>query len=186
MKHFAANNQEYCRMSIDTIVDERTMRELYLSGFEKAVKDAQPWTVMNAYNKINGEFCSDNKYLLTDILKEEWGHKGLVVTDWGATNDRVAGLKAGLELEMPGSRGINDKKIVEAVTNGTLEESILNDRVKRLLTLIFQSEEILKDTYTYDKEAHHQLAKKVASESIVLLKNEDNLLPLEMNGIRRI
>nr|MDA3809666.1 glycoside hydrolase family 3 C-terminal domain-containing protein [Spirochaetaceae bacterium] len=182
MKHFAANNQEYCRMSIDTIVDERTMRELYLSGFEKAVKDAQPWTVMNAYNKINGEFCSDNKYLLTDILKEEWGHKGLVVTDWGATNDRVAGLKAGLELEMPGSRGINDKKIVEAVKNGTLEESILNDRVKRLLTLIFQSEEILKDTYTYDKEAHHQLAKKVASESIVLLKNEDNLLPLEMNG----
>jgi len=182
LKHYAANNQECNRMSIDTIVDERTLRELYLKGFEKAVKDSQPWTVMNAYNQLNGEYCSDHKTLLTDILKEEWGHEGLVVTDWGATNDRVQGLKAGLELEMPGSRGINDKKIVDAVNSGNLDESILDERVKRLLQLIFKSEETLKGTYSYNKKEHHELAKKVAAESIILLKNGMNLLPLAKKG----
>ena len=182
LKHYAANNQEHFRMSIDTIVDERTLRELYLTGFEKAVKMAQPWTVMNAYNKVNGSYCSEHQQLLTDILKEEWGHDGLVVTDWGATNDRVEGLKKGLELEMPGSRGINDKKIVDAVTRGDLDMATLDERVSRILKLILKSEEVLKSDYEYDQNEHHQLAHQVASESIVLLKNENHILPLELQG----
>lgn len=182
LKHYAANNQEFCRMTIDTIVDERTLREIYLRGFETAVKDGQPWTVMNAYNKVNGEYCCEHKSLLTDILKEEWGHEGLVVTDWGATNDRVDSLKAGMELEMPASNGVNDKKIIDAVNNGTLDESVLDKSLKRILTMIFRSEETLKETYTYDIDEHHLLAKKSASQSIVLLKNDNKLLPLEKKG----
>ena len=182
LKHFAANNQEFFRMTINTVVDERTLRELYLAGFETAVKKSQPWTVMNAYNQVNGVFCSDNHKLLKEILKEEWGHEGLVVTDWGATNDRVEGIKAGLELEMPGSGGINDRKIVEAVNNGTLKESILDDRVSRIIQLILKSEKNLNKSFKYDQKKHHEFARKVAAESIVLLKNEGNLLPLELKG----
>lgn len=183
LKHFAANNQEHCRMSIDTIVDERTLREIYLAGFEKAIKKAQPWTIMNAYNQLNGAFCSENTYLLNGILKKEWGHKGLVMTDWGAENDRIEGLKAGQELEMPGNGGINDRKVVEAVKNGTLDEKILDERVKRVLELILRSAENLKDDFSYSKEDHHNLAIDVAAQSMVLLKNEKHRLPLNKKGI---
>lgn len=179
LKHYAANNQEHRRLTVDTIVDERTLREIYLASFEGAVKQAQPWTVMCAYNKVNGQYCSENKYLLTDILKEEWGHEGFVVSDWGAVNERVDGLAAGLELEMPSSHGIRDKKIVEAVKAGKLPENVLDRAVERLLTIIFRAVDNKKENATYDKEAHHRLAREIARECMVLLKNEDGILPLK-------
>ncbi len=178
LKHFVANNQESRRMSIDAIVDERAFRELYLAGFEEVVKAAQPWTVMCSYNRINGTYASDNTYILTDILKEEWGHTGLVVTDWGATNDRVEGIRAGMELEMPSSGGLNDIKIVEAVKSGALTEAELDRAVVRVLALIAKYEANKQVDYQVDLEAHHQLARKIAGQSAVLLKNDGNSLPL--------
>ena len=177
LKHFAVNNQEANRMTIDAFVDKRTLREIYLTGFEIAVKKAQPWTVMCSYNRLNGEFTSEHKGLLTHILKEEWGHEGLVVTDWGATNDRVAGLKAGLELEMPNSGGFTDAQIVSAVKSGSLDLEVLNETVRHLLKLIFRSIESAKGDATYDQEAQHALARRAAAESTVLLKNESCFLP---------
>jgi len=184
LKHFAANNQETRRMMIDAVVDERSFREIYLTGFEIAVKKAQPWTVMCAYNKLNGEYCSQNRELLTDILKNEWGHEGIVVTDWGAVVDRVKGLAAGLELEMPASYGLNDRLIVRAVREGALEEPVLDEAVRRILSMILRSEETLKenDGFRYDQAAHHRLARRAAAESAVLLKNEDGLLPLDLEN----
>lgn len=178
LKHYAVNNQEFRRMSIDAVVDERTLREIYLAGFEKAVKQAQPWTVMCAYNKVNGTFCSDHQKLLMDVLKEEWGHLGLVVTDWGACNNRVEGIKVGMELEMPSSGGLNDEKIVDAVKEGNLDEAKLDQAVERILELISKAESNKRDNYKYDVDAHIKLAKKAAVESAVLFKNDDNILPL--------
>lgn len=178
LKHYAVNNQEHKRLVIDAVVDERTLREVYLASFEGAVKQSQPWTVMCAYNKVNGDYCSENKYLLTDILKKEWGHEGFVVSDWGAVNERADGLAAGLELEMPSSGGLGDKKIVDAVINGVLSESDLDDAVERLLKVIFMAVDNKKENAIYDKDAHHQLAREAARECMVLLKNEDNILPL--------
>ncbi|MGC9063654.1 MAG: beta-glucosidase [bacterium] len=182
IKHFAANNQEHRRHSIDEIIDERTLREIYLASFENAVRSAQPWTVMCAYNKVNGEYCSQNKYLLTEILKNEWKHEGFVVSDWGAVDDRVSALIAGLELEMPSSYGINDRKIVEAVKNGKLSEEILDRVVERLLRIILKAIDNKREEVTYDKLAHHELARNVAKECMVLLKNKDNILPLKRQG----
>lgn len=182
LKHFAANNQERRRLLIDAVVDERTLREIYLASFEGAVKQSQPWTVMCAYNKVNGEYCSENKYLLTDILKEEWGHEGFVVSDWGAVNERAEGLAAGLELEMPTSGGAGDRRIVKAVKSGKLPESVLDQAVERLLTIIFKAVDNQKANAVYDKEEHHLLARKVAGECAVLLKNNGQLLPLKKEG----
>ncbi|WP_202077757.1 glycoside hydrolase family 3 C-terminal domain-containing protein [Caldalkalibacillus salinus] len=179
LKHFAANNQEHRRMSTDARIDERTLREIYLASFETAVKEAEPWTVMCAYNKVNGEYASENETLLTDILREEWGYEGVVVSDWGAVNERVDALKAGLELEMPANNGIGDQKIINAVQEGTLSESTLDTAVERLLTMIFKAVENQKDTTSFDQEKHHQLAREVAQESMVLLKNENDILPLK-------
>ena len=179
MKHYVANNQEYRRMTIDTIVDERALREIYLAGYEIAVKGAQPWTLMCSYNKINGTYASDHKKLMRDILKDEWGHEGLVMTDWGAMNNRVEALKAGVELEMPGTNNGNDDKIVQAVQSGELEETVLDGAVERLLTMIFKAEPILSKEFTYDPKAHHALARRVAGEGAVLLKNDGGLLPLK-------
>lgn len=179
LKHFAVNNQENRRMSVSAVVDERTFREIYLSNFEGAVKKAKPWTVMCSYNRVNGTYSSENKNLLTSILKDEWGHEGIVMSDWGAVNERAAGLLAGLELEMPSSGGSGDKKIVEAVKNGEIKEEVLDKAVERLLKIIFKAVENRKENAVYDKEAHHRLAKEVVSECMVLLKNEDNILPLE-------
>lgn len=180
IKHFAANNQEYRRLTIDAKVDERTLREIYLASFEKAVKEAKPWTVMAAYNRLNGEYCSQNEYLLKKVLKEEWGFDGFVVSDWGAVDDRVEALKAGLDLEMPGNAGrINDKKIVEAVKSGKLSEEVLNEAVERILKIVFKAVENKKQNVSVDFDAHHELAIKVAREGIVLLKNDDNILPIK-------
>jgi beta-glucosidase len=179
MKHYVVNNQEYRRMTIDAIVDERALREIYLAGYEIAVKQAQPWTVMCSYNKINGTYASEHKYLMSDILKEEWGHEGLVVTDWGAMNERVEGLKAGVELEMPGTKDSNDARIVAAVQSGELDEALLDRAVERILTMIFKTEAIRSQDFSYDAQAHHALARRVAGEGAVLLKNDVQLLPLK-------
>ncbi|MEK3773571.1 glycoside hydrolase family 3 C-terminal domain-containing protein [Paenibacillus sp. FSL K6-4396] len=182
LKHFAVNNQEERRMSIDAVVDERTLREIYLASFEGAVKDGQPWTVMCSYNKVNGTYAGENEWLLTDILKDEWGHEGLVVSDWGAVNERADALAAGLELEMPTSGGIGERKVIDAVENGQLPLDKLDRAVERLLTLIFNAVDQKQDGATYNKDEHHQLARKVAAESMVLLKNEKGLLPLGREG----
>lgn len=181
IKHFAVNSQEKRRMTIDSVVDERAMREIYLTAFEIVVKKSQPWTVMNAYNRLNGTYCSDNGYLQNDILRDEWGFEGIVVTDWGAANDRVLGLKNGNDLEMPSSGGYNDKKICAAVRDGSLDEKYVDLAADRMLTLIKKSEEVLGD-YTYDKNAHHELAAEICRQSLVLLKNEDNILPLKKDA----
>lgn len=152
MKHFAANNQETDRMQISSEVSERAFREIYLPAFEEAVKKAQPKTVMCSYNKINGVFSSENKKLLTDILRDEWGFEGYVVSDWGAVNDRVKGLKAGLDLEMPGSGGYNTRKIIQAVENGELEEEILDRTVERILKVVFSYTDNRKAETVFDRE----------------------------------
>ncbi|MEK4660696.1 glycoside hydrolase family 3 C-terminal domain-containing protein [Priestia sp. FSL H7-0729] len=178
IKHFAVNNQEYKRMSVDAVVDERTLREIYLASFEYAVKEGEPWTVMAAYNRVNGDFCSENSRLLTEILREEWGFTGVVVSDWGAVNERHHGLAAGLDLEMPSSNGIGSKKMIEAVFSGDLSEKVLDQSVERLLSLVFQAVERQRKSTSVDVEAQHQLARKIASECMVLLKNEESILPL--------
>jgi beta-glucosidase len=182
LKHYAANNQETRRLLTDAVIDERTLREIYLASFEGAVKKSQPWTVMCSYNKINGTYGSENKYTLTDILKEEWGHEGIVVSDWGAVNERADGLRAGLELEMPGSGGEGDKKIIKAVQSGELPESVLDKAVERLLKIIFKAADNLKTDFQCDMNEHHRLARKAAGECAVLLKNEENILPLSKTG----
>ena len=179
LKHFAANNQEYRRMSINALVDERALREIYLPAFEKAVKQSQPWTVMCAYNRLNGTYCSENKWLLKDVLREEWGFRGIVMSDWGAVNQRVWALSAGLELEMPGGNHENDGKLVTAVKNHELDNEVLDESVARLLELVENSTRNKREGFHYNIDQHHALARKAASECIVLLKNEDNILPLQ-------
>ncbi len=182
IKHFAANNQETRRMTISSEVDERTLREIYLPGFEGPVKNAGPWTVMCAYNRLNGEYCSENAYLLDEILRKEWGYKGFVVSDWGAVNERADALKAGLELEMPSSNGTGIRKIIEAVNSGELEMDVLDEAVRRLLGIINKAVSEKKEVSVFDSEKHHKLARKVAGECLVLLKNEDSVLPLQKSG----
>ena len=178
LKHYAANSQEKARMTGDSVVDERALREIYLTGFETAVKESQPWTVMCSYNKLNGTYASENEWLLTKVLRDEWGFEGAVVTDWGATNDRVLGVKAGLDLEMPGNHGVNDAKIVDAVKAGTLSEVDLDKIVVRIVDLILKAQTGQRNNYTYDAKTHHALGRRAAAESSVLLKNKDNILPL--------
>lgn len=182
LKHFAVNNQEHRRMSTDAIVDERTLREIYLAAFEGVVKNAQPWTVMTSYNRVNGTYASENEYLLTDILKGEWGHQGMVVSDWGGVNEAAEAVKAGNELEMPSSGEVGPQKVLKAVQEGTLPVEKLDQAVERILTLIAKVMEHKKENAAYDKEQHHQLARKVAADTMVLLKNEDNVLPLKKAG----
>jgi len=181
-KHYAVNNQETRRMTVDAVVDERTLREIYLAGFERVIKQSQPWTVMAAYNKVNGIYASEHPYLLNDILRNEWGFKGFVMSDWGAVNERTDALLAGLELEMPGNRGRNDKKIIEAVENGDLPEHLLDQAVERLLMIIYKAVDNHKDNATFDQADHHLLARRTASECMVLLKNDDDILPLKRKG----
>lgn len=181
LKHFAANNQEHQRMSMSSEVEERTLREIYLPAFEMAVKEARPWSLMCAYNPVNGVLASENEYLLNEILKKEWGFAGIVISDWGAVHDRALGLAAGLHLEMPGSGGVNDRKIVEAVEAGTLAESRLDEMLLEFLKIVFKAEEE-KRGGDFDALAHHALARKASEESICLLKNEDAILPLPPTG----
>lgn len=177
-KHFLANNQEHRRMTSSSEVDERTLREIYLASFEGAVKKQKPWTVMCSYNRINGVYAGENKAYLTDVLRGEWGFDGYVVSDWGAVNDRVAGLEAGLELEMPSSNGVNDKLIVKAVQDGTLDEKALDTACERFLNIVYLYVENRDNTAVFDREKDHEIARKVAEECIVLLKN-DGVLPLK-------
>ena len=177
LKHYAANNQEFERFSINTQVDERALREIYLPAFETAVTQAQPWTVMCSYNKINGTFGSEQTYLLTDILKKEWGFEGFVVSDWGAVHDRVAALKAGLDLEMPGPKQTRVNAVIEAVRNGELDETVLDEAVRRIVRVTLCAAQTPKGG-NFDAAAHHILARRVAAEGMVLLKN-NGLLPLQ-------
>lgn len=176
VKHFAVNNQEYKRQNGDSQLDERTFREIYLTPFEIAVKEGQPGTVMCSYNKINGVHASDSRELLTDILRTEWGFDGLVVTDWGALNDRIEGYKAGCDLNMPGGSKFMVKATLEAVRSGKLDEAYIDATVERILRLLEKSQSIVKPEIDWD--AHHALALKVAQQGAVLLKNEDSILPL--------
>ena len=177
IKHFAANNQEHRRMSSSSDADERTLREIYFPAFETTVKKAHPWTVMCSYNKINGVYASQNPWLLTDVLRKEWGFDGYVMSDWGAVSDRVPGLAAGLDLEMPSSGGVNDKKIVQAVRSGELDEAVLDQAVERILTINYRYLENAKPDTPWDQEADHLLSADIAGQCMVLLKNE-GVLPL--------
>ncbi|MEM5948151.1 glycoside hydrolase family 3 C-terminal domain-containing protein [Spirochaetia bacterium 38H-sp] len=179
VKHYAANNQEFRRMTTDEIIDERALREIYLAGFEIAVKKGRPWTVMAAYNKVNGSFCTENEYLLSHILRDEWGFDGFVMSDWGAVNDIVAAVKAGLELEMPGTFGTGPAKLLAALREGRLDETVLDRAVSRILDVQNRVLSAKKDAVSYDKEEQHKAARRIASECMVLLKNNNNLLPLE-------
>jgi beta-glucosidase len=178
LKHYAANNQEDDRLRVSAEVDERTLREVYLPAFERVVKSAQPWTIMCAYNKINGTYCSEHHWLLTEMLRQEWGFEGLVVSDWGAVHDRVAALRGGLDLEMPPNLGVSDAAIVAAVRDGSLDESVLDEAASRVLRLVDQSQPALAEDASFDIDEHHALARRAAHESAVLLKNAGNVLPL--------
>ncbi|MCR8693753.1 glycoside hydrolase family 3 C-terminal domain-containing protein [Rhodococcus pyridinivorans] len=178
LKHFAANNQETDRMRVSADIDPRPLREIYLRAFERVVRDAQPWTVMCSYNRINGVFSSRNPWLLTDVLRDEWGFEGLVVSDWGAVDDRVASLAAGLDLEMPSTGGRTDAEIVAAVRSGTIDESVLDQAAARVIELVQKAVAAAGPEATFDADAHHALAREVAGQSIVLLRNENDLLPL--------
>jgi beta-glucosidase len=176
LKHFAANNQEWQRSTISSELDERTLREIYLPAFEIAVKKGHPWTVMCSYNKLNGTFASENHFLLTEILKDEWAFQGFVVSDWGAVHNRLAALQAGLDLEMPGPRERRVKELVDAVRSGQLDEALLDEAARRILQIVFKAAATPKGG-SFDIPAHHALARRVAADGMVLLKN-NGLLPL--------
>lgn len=182
VKHFAVNNQEYKRMLISAVLDERTLREIYLSAFEIVVKKAQPWTVMASYNKINGTYATENDWLLNHVLREEWGYDGFVVTDWGACNDRVAGLKAGNDLEMPTSLDYNTKKIIAAVESGALDEAEVDRAASRILNIALRHQEQVVRDAVYDRDADHTVARELAENSMVLLKNDTEILPLKKSA----
>ena len=177
-KHFVANNQEKRRMTNSSDADERTLREIYLASFEGAVKKAKPWTVMSSYNRINGEFVGDNKKYLTDILRKEWGFDGYVVSDWGAVNNRISSLAAGLDLEMPPGDYENDRLIVKAVQEGKLDESVVDQACERILNIIFRYTENRDEKAVFDYEKDHKAAAEIEAECMVLLKNENEILPL--------
>jgi beta-glucosidase len=186
VKHYAANNQETDRLRVSADVDERTLREIYLPGFERIITQARPWTVMCAYNKVNGVYASENHWLLTELLRGEWGFDGLVVSDWGAVHDRVAALAAGLDLEMPPNLGVSDAAIVAAVRSGELDEAVLDQAVERVLQLVDRALSGAGDVGEeataqpgFDADGHHALARAVAAECAVLLKNDGDLLPLQ-------
>lgn len=177
-KHFMANNQEYHRMTSSSDMDERTAREIYLAAFEGMVKNAKPWTIMNSYNKLNGTYLCENKEILTDVLRKEWGFDGYVMTDWGAMNRRVEALKAGCNLEMPGGSSVTDAQIVQAVKDGELEEMALDQSCEELLHIVFRYVENRKEDALFDREKDHEAARELEEECIVLLKNEGDILPL--------
>ncbi len=181
IKHFLANSQELRRMSYSAEIDERTLNEIYLAAFEGAIKDHKPWTVMCSYNRINGTYAAQNKLYLTDTLRGKWGFDGYVVSDWGAVNDRVEDLKAGLDLEMPSSYGMTDAQIVKAVRGGYLEEAVLDQAVENILNIVYRFTENRDTTAVFDLNKDHEISRKIAEETIVLLKNDD-VLPLKKSA----
>lgn len=179
LKHFAVNNQETRRMTVDVRTDERTLREIYLASFEAAVKEAKPWSVMAAYNKVNGEYCCENHHLLKEILRDEWGYDGVALSDWGAANDQIKGIPEGFDLRMPFSGERYQELIVHAVKDGTLKEEALDQTVRRILAMVKKGIEGHRTGFCYDADAHHELAVEAAAESAVLLKNNDSTLPFD-------
>lgn len=186
LKHFAVNNQEYERYSYNAVVDERTLHELYLPAFEIAIKEAQPWTVMCAYNKVNGDLASENSVLLHYILKKQWGFKGIVISDWGAVGDRVKGLETGLHLEMPGNDGVNDKRLLAAIKDGSLSQTRLNEMVTELVAVTNMAKDAFHTNTLPDQQMQHDLVRKISGECIVLLKNKDNILPLRTEKVSQL
>ena len=182
VKHFAVNSQEYSRFNSNSVIDSRTLNEIYLRAFEIAIKEGNPSTVMCAYPKLNGVHCSDNKKLLTDILRKKWGFKGAVVTDWGGLNDRIEGFKAGCDLSMPGGSNYMEKDVYKAIKEGRLDETYVDDSVRRILELVFRVNDNLKHKFTCDYKKHNVLANEAACKGAVLLKNNDDLLPLEKDN----
>lgn len=180
-KHFAANSQELRRMASDSVMDERTLREIYLTGFEIAVKEGHAKSIMSSYNRINGTYANENGHLLQEILRDEWGFDGFVVSDWGGSNDHVEGVRAGSHLEMPTTGGDSDPELIDAVKAGRLSEELLDRRVDELLDVILSVTRAVKplEGKPFDIEAHHAMAARASEQSIVLLKNEGNILPLK-------
>ncbi|MBQ3431754.1 MAG: glycoside hydrolase family 3 protein, partial [Clostridia bacterium] len=179
LKHFAVNSQEDYRTTINEVVDERSLREIYLRAFEIAIQESQPWTVMNSYNRINGIYASQNKWLLNKVARKEWRFGGVFLTDWGASVDRIRGIKAGTDLEMPSSGEMNTKLIIKAVETGKLLECMVDERADALVDLILKAKPALESEHHFDAESHHQLAARIAEGSMQLLKNESDLLPLK-------
>lgn len=186
LKHYTANNVETNRMWMNSDVDTRTLHEIYLTPFEIAIKKAQPWTVMACYNRVQGVYGTQSHYLLTDILKNNWGFEGIVISDWFAVVDRVEGIKAGMHIEMPHVSTVNDSLIVEAVKNGELDEAVLDNLVREILTVVLNAKALDRDDVDQNIAAHHQLARQVAAESATLLKNENNILPLSKEKYKTI
>ncbi len=186
LKHYACNNQEFERMSIDVEIDQRTLREIYLTAFERVVRKARPWTVMCAYNKVNGIYASEHPQLLRDILKKEWGFEGVLVSDWGAVNVKEKALEAGLDLQMPGYTGNHTAKIAQLVRDGQLSESVIDEAVTRVLRMMLQGTENRQPGFVFDPQVHHALARKATAESIVLLKNTDHALPLQVEQLHSV
>ena len=186
LKHYACNNQEFERMSIDVEIDQRTLREIYLTAFERVVRKARPWTVMCAYNKVNGIYASEHPQLLRDILKKEWGFEGVLVSDWGAVNVKEKALEAGLDLQMPGYTGNHTAKMAQLVRDGQLSESVIDEAVTRVLRMMLQGTENRQPGFVFDPQVHHALARKATAESIVLLKNTDHALPLQVEQLRSV
>ena len=178
-KHFAVNSQELRRMASDSVVDERTLRELYLTGFEIVVKEAKPKTIMSSYNLINGVYANENEHLLMDVLRKDWGFDGAVVTDWGGSNDHALGVKYGSTLEMPAPGGDAVRELMKAVESGKITEADVDARLDEFLTLVLGTHAAVEaHSRTFDADAHHALARRAAAESVVLLKNDTGLLPL--------
>ncbi|TLX76863.1 glycosyl hydrolase [Labilibacter sediminis] len=186
LKHFAANNVETMRMFMNSDVDERTFHEIYLTPFEIAVKKAQPWTVMACYNRVQGEYGTQSPYLLTKILKEDWGFEGIVVSDWFAIVDRVKALKAGMHIEMPHVSDVNDNILLEAVKNGILEETVLDNIVSDILRVVIKAQSLKKEGVDQKVEEHHAFARKVASQAATLLKNKDEVLPVSKEKYKKV
>ncbi|MFF3525152.1 glycoside hydrolase family 3 C-terminal domain-containing protein [Streptomyces rubiginosohelvolus] len=178
LKHYAANNQETDRMRVSADIDERPLREIYLRAFERIVRRDRPWSVMSSYNAVNGVTLSENTRLLTGILRGEWGFDGIVMSDWGAVRDRVAALRAGLDLQMPGTQGRTDREVVAAVTDGSLDEAVLDTAVERLVRFARRTADADRPEPRMSVDDHHRLAGEAADRCVVLLKNDDGLLPL--------
>jgi beta-glucosidase len=186
IKHYAANNQELERMVSNSNLDERTLYEIYLPAFEIAVREAQPWSVMAAYNLVNGVPATENALLLRQILRNQWGFRGFVVSDWGAVNDHVKSVNAGLNLEMPGSAVYHRNKIIEGAGSGQISPAVLDEVVESLLAIVLEAKDSHRPGATFDVAQHDALARRAAGESLVLLKNEGNLLPLEVGKIKTL
>lgn len=186
LKHFVANNQERRRPTINAIIDERTLREIYLTAFEEPVLEGKPWTIMGAYNRLNGNYVCQNSYILKDILREQWGYEGVMLTDWGALDQAHEAIAAGLDLEMPGSGNVGPRKIIKAAKKGILPMDDLDRAARHIVEILIKANQLRKKDATYDKDLHHHKAREVAQDCLVLLKNDDDILPLSPDKYKSV